>query len=52
LNRDLNAAINIRNEGNKIKIGLSSPKLTPLESCVSISLVELGKECKMINEFN
>jgi putative transposase len=50
--RDLNAAINIRNEGNKIKIGLSSPKLTPLESCVSISLVELGKECKIINEFN
>lgn len=36
-NRDYNAAINILNEGKKIlnikeKIGLSSPKLTPLES--------------------
>jgi len=30
--RDLNAAINIRNEGMKIKIGMSLPKLTPLES--------------------
>ena len=30
--RDVNAAINIRNEGLKIKIGLSSPELTPLES--------------------
>jgi putative transposase len=30
--RDLNAAVNIRNEGMKIKIGLSSPKLKPLES--------------------
>lgn len=36
LNRDLNAAINIRDEGKKIlnikQIGLSSPKLTPTES--------------------
>ena len=36
-NRDYNAAINILNEGKRIlnikeKIGLSSPKLTPLES--------------------
>ena len=30
--RDLNAAINIRNEGEKIKIGLSSPELTLQES--------------------
>lgn len=30
--RDVNAAINLRNEGIKIKIGLSSPELTPLES--------------------
>ena len=29
--RDLNAAINIRNEGIKIKIGMSLPELTPLE---------------------
>jgi putative transposase len=32
LDRDLNAAINIRNEGYKIKIGLSSPELTHQES--------------------
>ena len=31
-NRDINAAINIRNEGYKIKIGLSSPELTHQES--------------------
>ena len=30
--RDLNAAINIRNEGMKIKIGMSLPESTPLES--------------------
>ena len=30
--RDLNAAINIRNEGQRIKIGLSSPELTLQES--------------------
>ena len=30
--RDINAAINIKNEGYKIKIGLSSPKLTLQES--------------------
>jgi len=31
--RDLNAAINIKNEGDRInKIGLNSPELTPLES--------------------
>jgi putative transposase len=29
--RDLNAARNIRNEGIRIKIGLSSPELTPQE---------------------
>ena len=29
--RDINAAINIRNEGHKIKIGLSSPELTHQE---------------------
>ena len=29
--RDLNAAINIKNEGYKIKIGLSSPELTHQE---------------------
>ena len=33
IDRDLNAAINLKNEGTKIlKIGLSSPELTPLES--------------------
>lgn len=33
LDRDLNAAINIKNEGERIlKIGLSSPELKPLES--------------------
>ena len=33
LNRDLNAAINIKNEGERIlKIGLSSPELKPLET--------------------
>jgi len=33
LNRDLNAALNIKNEGEKIlKIGLSSPNLKPLET--------------------
>ena len=32
LNRDLNAAINIKNEGMKIKIGMSLSELTPLES--------------------
>ena len=30
--RDINAAINIKNEGYKIKIGLSSPELTHQES--------------------
>jgi putative transposase len=30
--RDLNAANNIKNEGIRIKIGLSSPEITPLES--------------------
>lgn len=30
--RDLNAARNIKNEGLKIKIGMSLPELTPLES--------------------
>jgi len=30
--RDFNAATNIKNEGIRIKIGLSSPELTPLES--------------------
>jgi len=30
--RDLNAAINIKNEGRRIKIGMSLPELTPLES--------------------
>ena len=30
--RDINAAINIRNEGERIKIGLSSPELTHQES--------------------
>lgn len=30
--RDLNAAINIRNEGQRIKIGMSCPELTPTES--------------------
>ena len=30
--RDLNAAINIKNEGERIKIGLSSPELTRQES--------------------
>jgi len=29
--RDLNAARNIRDEGIRIKIGLSSPELTPQE---------------------
>jgi len=32
LDRDLNAAINIKNEGTRIKIGMSLPELTPLES--------------------
>lgn len=32
LDRDLNAAINIKNEGIRIKIGMSLPELTPLES--------------------
>jgi putative transposase len=31
-NRDINAAINIKNEGERIKIGLSSPELTHQES--------------------
>ena len=31
-NRDLNAAINIKNEGKRIKLGMSLPELTPLES--------------------
>ena len=30
--RDINAAINIKNEGERIKIGLSSPELTHQES--------------------
>ena len=29
--RDINAAINIKNEGERIKIGLSSPELTHQE---------------------
>ena len=49
IDRDYNAAINIRNEGIrlfKIKIGLSSPELTPLDSS-GYTLEELGKECKI-----
>jgi len=32
LDRDLNAAINIKNEGIRIKIGMSLSESTPLES--------------------
>jgi len=48
--RDLNAAINIRNEGMrlfKIKIGLSSPELTPLDSS-GYTLDKLGKKSKLV----
>lgn len=51
IDRDYNAAINIRNEGIKlfkIKIGLSSPKLKPLESS-NYTLNELGKESNLVN---
>jgi IS605 OrfB family transposase len=36
--RDINAAINIKNEGYKIKIGLSSPELTHQESKTLVPL--------------
>ena len=48
-NRDYNAAINIRNEGIrlfKIKIGLSSPELTPLKRT---TLVDSLKKEKNVN---
>ena len=41
--RDLNAAINIKNEGLKIKIGLSSPKLT-LQESKSLDPLRMKKE--------
>jgi len=48
--RDINAAINIKNEGKRIfnikenKIGLNSPKFTPLENNL---YSELGTKCKI-----
>jgi putative transposase len=50
-NRDLNAAINIRNEGMKLykeKIPIRCGELTPLESS-GYTLDELGKENLLIN---
>lgn len=51
LDRDLNAAINIRNEGYKIKIGLSSPELTHQES-KSLDPRRMMKENVKITEFH
>ena len=46
-NRDENASNNILNEGVKIlKIGLSSPELTPLETSHFKTVAELGKKCE------
>ncbi len=46
--RDLNAAMNIRNEGLRLlKVRSSSPELTPLDSS-GYALDELGKECDFI----
>jgi len=49
--RDLNAAINIRNEGERIKIGLSSPKLTHQESKAVVPR-RMMKENVKIMEFH
>jgi putative transposase len=49
--RDINAAINIRNEGKRIKIGLSSPELTHQE-IKSIDHRRMMKENVKITEFH
>ena len=49
--RDLNAAKNIRDEGIRIKIGLSSPELTPLESKTLVPR-RIRKENVKIMEFH
>lgn len=45
--RDVNAAINLRNEGIKIKIGLSSPELTPLAIRLNLIGPEYPKVCRV-----
>ncbi len=47
--RDLNAANNIKNEGIRIKIGMSLPESTPLESK---SLDTRGIRNQMVNDEN
>jgi putative transposase len=46
--RDINAAINIRNEGYKIKIGLSSPELTHQESKTLVPRGMMKENVKII----
>ena len=51
IDRDYNAAINIKNEGLRllnIKIGLSSPELTPLERIIVVDSLKKEKNVEYV----